>query len=448
MPAVLLPPSRPARLPFSQFLAQLFAALDAVGVRFCVLRNYQDFPEKNLGSDVDFLINPANLAKAIGALQSIPGVRITGYSERAWVAHAFVEGLEPAPGKRALQVDFLYILNWKGQPYLPVDTVLDAALPHRAGDLSFLVPSPVHEAIASLFASLLVGGWLKEKYFPQVQQIFSANRAEAIAALAPQFGWKVSTRLVDAVIVGYRRKIVGFIGPLRWALARRNLLGRPLRAVSEAVRYYLGELVVDFAPAALQTVFILGEDGAKAELIDHLMPLLTSSAKFVKKSTLRPQITFTPKSWSLTPSNESAAQIHSGSLFSIIKVAFWLMEEWLSQFTNKRNLTITLCEGCYHDLLADPESFGYRGPMGFARFVRRLMPSPVLCLLLDSPAEGATKPKMERMRALVKTKQCYFILDAGKPAGQVTENAYAAIIDALAGRADNKLRRRLSYRRI
>ena len=445
MPAVLSPPSTPARLPFSRFLAQLFAALQAAGVRFCVLRNYQDFPEKNLGSDVDFLIDPENLPKAIGALQSVAGIRINGYSERSWVAHAFVEGLEPAPGKRALQVDFLYILNWKGQPYLPTDFILDAAIPYQAGDLSFLVPSPVHEAISSLFASLLVGGWLKEKYFPQVQQIFTASRAEAIAALAPQFGSKAATQVVEAVIGGDRGKIAGCIRPLRRSLALRNLLRRPVRAISKAVRYYLGELVVDFAPEALQTVFILGEEEAKTALIDSLVPLLASSAKFVEKGSLRPRITFTPKSWRITPRSATIAQTPSGSFLSIVKLSLWLVEEWISQFTYKRNLVISLSESCFDDLLADPASCGYGGPMSYARFVEWLAPSPVLCLLLDT-AEGITNPRMEKLRAFAKTKPSAITLNIDKTAEQLTEEAYAAITDALARRADNKLRKRFSFR--
>ncbi|MFZ1085829.1 MAG: hypothetical protein WAN35_12770 [Terracidiphilus sp.] len=442
MPAVSSPPSRPILLPFSRFLAQLFSALDAAGVRYCVLRNYQDFPERNLGSDIDFLIDAANLPSAIRALRSIAGVRITGYSERSWVAHAFVEGLTPAPGRRALQVDFLYILNWKGQPYLPADLVLNAAIPRQAGDLSFRVPSPVHEAISSLLASLLVGGWLKEKYFPLVQQIFIGDRSGAIAALAPQFGLKVPTRLVDAIISGDRKRIAGCIRPMRWALARRNLLRRPLRAVFDAVRYYLGELVVDFAPEALETVCILGDASAKAALIECVTPLLNSSAKFVERRTLRPRIIFTSDSWSLIPRPESTQKTSSGAILSMIKIALWLTEEWLSQFTNKRNLTISLNESCYDDLLADPQSCGYGGPMGFARFVGRLKPAPVLCLLLDPGSDDAANHNMENLRAFMKTNQDYCVLKTGKPAEQVTEDAYAAITDALARRADGRLNRR------
>ena len=171
-------------LSFSEFLAALIQSFDKEGLRPCILRNYEGFPASNVGGDVDFLIRPSELPRAIRALGSLRGIRIVGYAERHYVAHVFVEGVSSEPGIRALGLDFIWSLNWKGLEYLSTDAVLQTAMPRRAGDLTFLVPSPVHEAIISLLSSQLIGGWLKEKYFPKVQQTFAGERSEVIAALA------------------------------------------------------------------------------------------------------------------------------------------------------------------------------------------------------------------------------------------------------------------------
>jgi hypothetical protein len=42
----------------------------------------------------------------------------------------------------------------------------------------------------------------------------------------------------------------------------------------------------------------------------------------------------------------------------------------------------------------------------------------------------------------VKTRKNYIILDASKPAGEVKENAYAAIIDMLAQGTESRLKSR------
>lgn len=441
MPNDLSLPLQPPAMPFSDFLAALFQALKVEGVRFCVLRNYEGFPANNIGGDVDFLIDPSALPGAIRALHSIPGIRITGYSERSWVAHAFVEGVSPVPGIRALQVDFLWLLNWKGQPYLPTDAVLDAAIPRHAGSLEFLVPSPVHEAISSLFASLLVGGWLKEKYYPRVRHTFTADRTEAVAALSPQFGVKTSTRLVDSVIDGDRKKSLDCIRPLRRALLLRNLLRRHLCCILAAGRYYWGELIVDYSPEVLETVCIMGADGCgKAEIIAKLMPLLEYSAKFVEKRDLRPRISLGPKSLQIASNVDPHGPTPNGSFISMASVALWLLEEWLGQFTNKRNLTLSLCESYYHDLSVNPHRFRYGGPKWFVRFAGKLAPSPNLWILLDPDSKESESRKLppvemfqqlEAYRAFIKTRSRHIILDANLPLDDLVNCVYDAIINTL-----------------
>src|ERR1035437_3480159 len=127
MQGALLQPLQPPALPFSEFLSALIRALDREGLRSCVLRNYEGFPTQNVGGDIDFLIFPSDLPRAISALRSIQGIRIVGYAERTYVASIFVEGTSATSGCRSFQVDYFLSLSWKGLPYLPVDTVLHAS---------------------------------------------------------------------------------------------------------------------------------------------------------------------------------------------------------------------------------------------------------------------------------------------------------------------------------
>jgi hypothetical protein len=150
--------SRTPALPFGDFLRALLPALDGHGVRCCVLRNYEGFPEQNLGHDVDLLIRSADLPRAVAALRSVDGIRIVGATVRAGGPSLFLEGVSAEDGVRALQVDFITSLNWKGMPHLQTEAILEAAIPRHAGNMSFLVPAPAHEAIISLLSSLLVGG--------------------------------------------------------------------------------------------------------------------------------------------------------------------------------------------------------------------------------------------------------------------------------------------------
>lgn len=443
MPAALSPPSERQFLSFSEFLATLFLALDQGGVRFCVLRNYEKFPAENIGADLDFLIDRSDLARAMGALRSVSGIRITGYCERFAVAHTFVEGVSQAPGMRALQVDFIWLLSWKGQTYLPTEAILQAAIPRQAGNLKFLVPSAVHEAIESLFASLLVGGWLKEKYFPKVQQAFANDRPGAVSALQRQFGSKQAARLVDAVIGGDRKKILGCVGPLRASLTLRSLTHRPMSDSLAITLYFAREIEVRFSPRNVETVCILGLDGGgKTMLVESLVPLLRALAKGV-------QTRIFERRFPGTRSTDSSGQAKEGYFSSMAKALACLLDEWLSQFTGKKSLTLRICGGSCQELWIDPAKRGYNGPEWFARLAIKLSPSPDLWILLDPTmgAEGGEPTaqaarQLEAYRSFVRSRKQHIILNAGNPAASLTEDLYAAIIDMLVQRTNSKLRSR------
>lgn len=448
-----LSPQSPV-MPLSEFLPALFRALDGEGVHFCVLRNYEGFPDNNFGSDVDFLIYPAELQRVLKAVLSIQGIRIVGYMRRSYVASIFLEGTASIEGSRSLQLDFLWSLSWKEMPYLPASDVLQSAMPYSAGNLKFYVPLPVHEAIISLLTSLIYGGWAREKYLPGVQRTFAANILEAIAALTPQFGLRSATRLVDTVIRGDRREIHRCVRPIRVALTLRSLLMKPFRSLQGIVRYYAREIAIRFSPRNMTTVCILCPgDYGKAAIINNLMPLLQSAAKSVEMRHFSLRLPFTRESSGISASADRHAQTTGGSFVFMANIVLWLLEEWLGQFMGKKNITLRLFDNYYHDLLIDPKMYNYRGPMWFARLVGRLTPSPDLWILMGPAAErmqsmnhevlpAQTLSQLEAYRSFVKTRNRYVVLDSGKPAASVTEEAHSAVIDMLARRANSLIKSR------
>jgi len=443
---------RPPDMSLNDFLSALFQALDRVGLRPCILRNYEGFPDMNLGNDIDFFIRASELPRAMRALGSIEGIRIVGYSERRYVAILFLEGVSPAPEIRMLHIDYNLSLTWKGLTYLPADAVVQAAIRRRAGTLNFFVPSPVHEAIISLFASLLVGAWLKEKYFPKIQSAFAANKIQAIAALRPQFSLKVATRLVDSVIEGDRHKILSCVRPLRVSLAVRSLLHRPVGSVLAVVRHYTREFSIRFSPRTLETVCILGMDtDGKTAVIESLMPMLQSAAVRVENPPSGWRLPTRPELIENALGEQSSTQAAGGWLASMAAVFVGFMEDWIGQFTGRTNLTLRITGSCIADLVIDPTKYLYGGSMGFARLASKLSPSPDLWILLDPAAKesesaGSTgrsaesAGRLEAYRAFVKTQKNYVVLDASRPVSNVTEDAYAAIIETFSKRVDRKLK--------
>jgi len=446
-------PPGPRTTPFGEFLAALIHSLGEEGIRLHVLRNYDGFPADNNSRDLDLLIPRGELPLALRVLGSIQGIRIVGYAERHYVASVLLEGISVAAGARSLQVDFYLTLTWKGIPYLRMDTLLQAAIPRRAGSLRFYVLNPIHEAIVSLFAGLLLGGVLKEKYFPQAQRTFAEARIDAIEALQPQFGLKAATRLVDSVIEGDRRKVIACVRPLRAALALRSLQS-PIRNARNITRHYAREFAARFTPEDLETVCILGpRSRGKSQMVERLMPILQSSSVVVEERKIGPYLPSALKAPAMALREGADAENRGHDSASSVKVVRWLFQEWLSQFVGKTLPTLRVCESSYYHLLADPESSSSGAPKWLLRLVGRLLPSADLWILLEPSSEGAQSSgqnvpstrvptQIAAYRSFVKMRKRYMILDASKPLDAVVEDAYVAIIDTLAERASKKLKSR------
>ena len=436
-------------MPLSEFLPALFRALSEACVHFCVLRNYEGFPIYNSGRDFDFLIRASDLPLTILALKSIRGIRIVGYSERSYVASVFLEGISSAAQSRALQVDFDLSLTWKGLVYLPTDAVLRAAIAHPAGNSTFFAPSPVHEAITALLTSLIIGGSVKEKYFPQVQRTFAGKRTEVIAALLPQFGAKTSIRLVDAVIGDDRKEVHGCVRALRASLVLRNILRRPLHSAAAVVRHYACEVAIRYSPRTLQTVRILRPGSCdRTTITETLVQILQSSAVVVEQHHCWPQ----PSLRHDSPERSVPAYCDAEALYrrfaSMVRIVRWVMREWLSQLNKMPTLRIT--ESPSHDLTFGAEECRYGIPQWFAWLIGKLLPAPDLWILLDLKAEeiqaanheshsAQTSMQLETCRSFVKTKEWHVILDAGNPIDCVTKEVYSAIVNMLTQRTDRLL---------
>jgi hypothetical protein len=191
----------------------------------------------------------------------------------------------------------------------------------------------------------------------------------------------------------------------------------------------------------------------KTGIIENLIPLLLYTAKLVERRNLGPQLTFGHESLNRTESVDFHAKARSKPSVSKVIIARWLLEEWLSQFRKKDNLTLRIIENGYYDILINAEMYSDRVPTWFARLVVQLLPSCDLWILLDRAAEGSqsidgevssseTLRQIESYRSFVKTRKKYVILDANKPAASVTEEAYAAIIEAIAQRTERQLKSR------
>lgn len=446
--------TRSPGITLGDFLGALFQALERAGVRYCVLRNYEGFPESNLGNDIDFLIDPSELHGAIRALQSIDGTRIVGYTERPYVVMIFVAGVSRGRASRAIEIDFDLSLSWKGFPYLENETVLASAVPRRAGCVSFFIPSREHEAVISLMTSLLLFGKVKEKYFPQVRQTFAASRARVVSSLLPQMGLNAATRLVHAVVGGGCQDVRRLVKSLRRSLVWRSLLDNPLHSVSNLVRHYKKEFAIRYSPKTLETVRLLGAPGcSKTAILAHLMPLIAGTANIVETDEELWELPIKEKRSEACSAGDYRTPSLLGRYYTLVKAWSFLIRRWISRFSGNRNLTLRILGNSFEDIVGKPQSFPALVLVWLARLIDDLILPADLCIRLENP-DGAiqagdpgpsTRPPARMhagYRSDVQAQKNLVISDARGSVADVAESAYSAIIDALAERTNAILRTR------
>ena len=225
------------------------------------------------------------------------------------------------------------------------------------------------------------------------------------------------------------------------------------------VRYHARVFTIRISPKTVEAVSILDPTGCGSRKIgEGLLQMLEHSAKYVKQLHLGPGRALEYESSDGNDARDLSLRTSSQSQTSMAKVVGWLVEDWASRLLGKSNLTLHLCEDCYHDLLIDPKRYSYSGPMWFARLVGALLPTPDLWILLDPSSDGLqsesrqaalakTHAQLEAYRSFVKTRKRYVILDANSPAAKIREGAYSAIIDTLADRAERTLKNRFQQRK-
>jgi thymidylate kinase len=186
-------------------------------------------------------------------------------------------------------------------------------------------------------------------------------------------------------------------------------------------------------------IVILGPDGSgKSSVIDGLKIEFAHRGLKLYVRHLKPRIVATRRGQPETVVANPHGKPARTALFSVAKIAVWLMEEWYARFFQEKEETLLLCDRYYHDLLIDPKRYRYGGPLWAAKMAGRLMPQPNLWILLDAPAEllqnrkqevpvQETLRQLQAYRAFVLEQRWHAIIDAAQSLDRVIADVERAI---------------------
>jgi thymidylate kinase len=250
------------------FLAALFAALDGAGLRWVVLRNHQDLPDR-AGHDVDVVVHPADaprvdpLVREVVARQDLALLRAYAGIEH----ETYDVAAGDLRGRLLLHLDFQTEVCYRGRRLVGAGDLLAHARPAPArGGVRLRVPEPAMEAYALLLHAALHKGALKAKYAARLAELRDADPGGLERLASQRLGRATGARL--AAVRG-EAELLALRPGLRRAL-RRRYPANPARQAWFRLRSGARQARLRLRPRGVFAAF-LGPDGAgKSSLTDLL----------------------------------------------------------------------------------------------------------------------------------------------------------------------------------
>jgi thymidylate kinase len=437
-----------------EFFRSFFRRLEMAGIPGLILRNYDRFPEY-LGHDLDVFFRREHLHKAVeifsAVLRHVGGAVEHVHERDYFLAIWFRVEKDSGP---PLHLDFYHgAFTWHGIKFLE-DSALLAGTQHRE---FFKIPRPAHEAVSLWLASLLWGGFFKERYLTRILDLLvqPGEADEFYRIIAHYFG---PAGLAVAQSIGkttskqdWQRSAAALRRQLKW----RSLWQHPFRTIACSLRYWIREIQQMMFPPGLH-IAILGPDGAgKSTVINHLQNSAGSYFGEIRYYHWRPEVLpefgvlLRQREKQVGPTADPHLKAPHNPMKSAIRLSYYLLDYWIGWppriWRPKAKNHLVLFDRYAADMWCDPRRYRLRLPDRLLRTMCKLVPQPQLTFVLAASADIIHQRKPEiakddlvkllaRYRSLADGQRT-FVVDCSQPAAIVAQEITNKLKQHLAQKA-------------
>ena len=404
--------------PEKPFLTDLFAELNASGVKYAVLRGSDALPNSFGGSDIDFLTLGDDESERLFKIAEKIADRYHGKCISKYFADSTVScwaGRHDDGTWWGGHIDVVPVIRLRGIPYINQvfvyeDRHLVNGAYYRCGDLT---------EIGSFLKEVLLNGKTRKDYYPKALNAYSRSAELFYSSIFTQSGYKIAEMFKQFFVekrddVYIRHQSARIVRALRLRMLSRMKVFFLIKVRLADAWYKYRRLI--FKPGF--SIAVLGTDGSgKTTLIGNIVPVVEKALHSqVHYEHLRPN--FLPSLAYLKDRKKEVRKIvtnphggkTSGWLSSLLRFAYYYIDYtlgyWVKIFPKLvKRQQLVVFDRYYYEYMIDPKRCAVKLPPGWARFWSWFMPKPdlILCLGGDPEKIYARKPEtsLEEVRRQV-----------------------------------------------
>jgi thymidylate kinase len=392
-------------VPIAPLLAGLFKKLEAEGVAYAVIRNYEGLPER-IGHDVDLLVDNLPLfEKAALEVAANAQWKIARRLRRHSTLSLFFWS-PPNNVKIIVKIDAIAPFTWKGIELISQE-VLKKKHRHEKG---FFILPPGAEAAMSVIKGAVYHGKVDEKYKPLIPPMVRTDPESFHLALDRCFGHGLTEKLVELACREDWRNIEKLTSKLRRKAILRAFGRQPKVQLYHCFNFFWRHLRKFFHPTG-GFIVLIGPDGSGKSTVanglkQQLWPLFDDYRYFHGHFEILPRLRDlaqlvglkeTPENFpekpALAGSNEKTREF--GRLRSIVYLIYYTFDYLLGYpviFRARGRGHLVIFDRYYYDYLIQP---GMSIPAGLLWILMRLVPQPDVVIYLKNNSDTIFARKSE-----------------------------------------------------
>ena len=433
------------------FLTHLFDAWNSMGIRYLVLRNYDELPEYT-GNDIDILLCPEQLHEA-------QSVIIEVVHQSGWSIHNIGEFSCKAfyvynpKSLEQVHLDLMCGDKWYSFFFVDHELLLNSRRPYK----NFYIPELVHEAAVNLMTRLLYGGYVKDKYRKGIRKSATDFKEKLIITLHAWLGQGLAKEVVLKIRAGEWTAIESLTSEIRKKVLLANLK-KPLRLVRSlfsdlmrlARRWFRspGISVVFFGPDGCGKTSVA--DGLKDQLLKSFYPERSIHCHW-KPLPQKPGASPTEDPHALAPRNRMMSMLYFDYHYLSFLWGWW---RYIKPVLFRGGLAVI--DRYYYDFLVDQRRYRLNLPewiikLGYL-FVKK--PDLVFCLDADPEILQARKAEVsfeechrqrEAYRALAKGLSDGHVIDASQDLDAVVRDVQEMVLAYMEERTTQRFPKLRTY---